>query len=188
MSLKRYMCIDLSMLGAILCGLEILNSAALRFFPGEVFTLSVVLPVTLIVMMRWGAYGLFHAVLGGLVYCICNRGGLHTYLIYMLGNACIAATLIWFRKIGKEAVRQSALNTVLFALTGYLAMNMGRAAVASALEGISVLPLLIRYLSVDTLSTVIGIVAVLVARRQNGLFEDQRQYLLRIQEEGRQHA
>ena len=103
MSLKRYMCIDLFILGAILCGLEFLNSLALQYFPGEVFTLSVVLPITLIVMMRWGAYGVLHAVVGGLVYCIFNQGGPSTYLIYTLGNACIALNLVWFKKIGKEA-------------------------------------------------------------------------------------
>ncbi len=188
MSLKRYMCIDLTILGAILCGLEFLNSLALQYFPGEVFTLSVVLPISLIVMMRWGAYGVLHAVVGGLVYCIFNQGGPSTYLIYTLGNACIALNLVWFRKIGKEAVRKSALYTVLFALSGYVAMNVGRAILAAVLEGMPFVALLVRYLSVETLSTVIGIVAVLIARRQNGLFEDQKHYLLRIQEEGRQHA
>ena len=188
MSLKRYMCIDLFILGAILCGLEFLNSLALTYFPGEVFTLSVVLPITLIVMMRWGAYGVLHAVVGGLVYCIFNQGGLSAYVIYTLGNACIALNLIWFKKIGKEAVRQSILYTVLFALSGYVAMNIGRAAFAATLEGMPFAALTVRYLSVESLSTLIGVVVVLIARRQNGLFEDQKHYLLRIQEEGRQHA
>ena len=188
MSLKRYMCIDLAILGAILCGLELLNSAALQYFSGEVFTLSVVLPISAIVMMRWGAYGILHAAIGGIVYSICNHGGVSAYFAYILGNACIAINLVWFQKIGKAAVRQSALYTVLFVGSGYLAMNLGRAAIAAIWEGMPFIALVVRYLSVESLSAVIGIVAVLIARKQNGLFEDQVQYLLRIQEEGRQHA
>lgn len=188
MSFVKYKTIDLIVWGVIVCALEALSRVSLDFFPGEAFAFSVTLPVALIVIIRWGAWGVLHASLGGLTYALANGGTLENCLIYVFGNAFLAGNLLWLKRPGKSVLQKTPLYSALYVLTGYALMNLGRAIIASPLMGMTFFPLVSRYFSVEALSAVIALVAVFVARRQNGVFEDQKAYLLRVQKEVRQHA
>lgn len=189
-SRERYRATDLLIFALILGVLETVNRLALNVFPGEVFTLSVTLPVTLIVFMRWGAWGLLHAALGGLVYAIANGGTIVNILTYALGNLAAAFTLLLFQFPGRERIRTSAGLTALYAAVGYFSMNLGRAAISAVMTHLGFVGILIRFLSVESLSAVIACVILWIARRQDGVFEDQDQYLRRLasEEEAKKHA
>ncbi len=99
------------------------------------------------------------------------------------------------RTSGKERIREDSFLTVIFGLTVQLLMQLGRAAVAFALLRASpgsapagtqsiagALSFCIGFITTDALSGFFTAVILWIARRQDGLFEDQKHYLLRIQE------
>ena len=122
---KQYVIIDMIILALVLCVLEAASRWALDFFRREIFTISIVLPMTLIAMMRHGAVGTALAALGGAVYCMLNHAQAGIYIVYIVGNMFIAANLLWFRNSGKQKVVQSKGRIALYVLTGYLLINLG---------------------------------------------------------------
>ena len=208
LTFRQYRQMDLTVFGAMLVVAEaLIVLAATRWFPAEAYTVSIVAAVTSIVLMRWGPWAAIHAVLGGLVYCFVSGGQPGQYLIYCAGNLFALLALLWFRipgkdrtsgsdrTSGKERIREDGFLTVIFGLTVQLLMQLGRAAVAFALLRASpgsapagtqsiagALSFCIGFVTTDALSGFFTAVILWIARRQDGLFEDQKHYLLRIQE------
>ena len=208
LTFRQYRQMDLTVFGAMLVVAEaLIVLAATRWFPAEAYTVSIVAAVTSIVLMRWGPWAAIHAVLGGLVYCFVSGGQPGQYLIYCAGNLFALLSLLWFRipgkdrtsgsdrTSGKERIREDGFLTVVFGLTVQLLMQLGRAAVAFALLRASpgsapagtqsiagALSFCIGFVTTDALSGFFTAVILWIARRQDGLFEDQKHYLLRIQE------
>ena len=164
----------------VLCVLEWAGRMALNVFPRELFTISVVLPVALIAMMRHSAPGVLISAIGGLVYCKVNGAEWDVYLIYILGNSFIALNLLWFKKPGKERIRQSTGLIVLYVISGYILMDLGRSILAFIMGYGPFFAIMARYFTTDTLSAVMSLIIVLIARRQDGVFEDQMHYLERL--------
>ena len=179
---KQYRGIDLAIFAAILALTEFLIvKAAKSWFPDELYTVSVTAAVTAIVMMRWGPFAGLHAALGGLVYTWVSGGNAQQFVIYIVGNGLSMAALLLFKAFGKEKIRKSFLLTLLFALTVVVAMQIGRGLVAMIFgSGIGVIW---KFMSTDALSDLFTMVVVWVASRLDGIFEDQKHYLLRQQKE-----
>ena len=184
MSLAQYKTIDLTIFAAIVTALEIITRLALNFSPGEIFSFSSTLAVTLIVFVRWGKWGLIHAVLGGLAYTLINQADTKTIAIYCIGNLGISLALLVLKKFPHDKIRQSLDLRVLYCLVGFLGMCIARTVMAFILEGsISIVDYFIRYFSVDALNGVITVIVISIAAKQDGVLEDQLSYLYRISEE-----
>ncbi len=182
LSLKQYRNIDLCILLAMLVGAEVLiNIAARVWFPAEAYILSPMTAVVCIVMMRWGAYAAVHAVGGGLALCVVSGASAEQYVIYCVGNCFGLLALLLFRAWEKEKIRSKIPLTVLFVVTAFCGVQLGRWAVGFAFGG--GFGDIVRLVATDSLSLVFSIVTVLLARRIDGLFEDQVAYLLRTQAE-----
>lgn len=181
-SLRQYRNGDLAVLAGLLAISQILISlAATKWFPGELYVISPVAVVTAVVMMRWGLWAAIHAVLGGVLHVLLTGGGWQHYIIYGVGNLAALAALLFFRIFGKERVRTGGFLSVVFALTVQLLMLLCRAALALALGyGLTAS---LGFITTDLLSTLFTGVAIWAVRRADGVFEDQKHYLLRIQEE-----
>jgi hypothetical protein len=82
---------------------------------------------------------------------------------------------------GKEKIRKDAFLSVTFAIGTQLFMQLGRAGIA-ALMGHPA-DVCIRFITTDVLSCLFTAVIIWIVRRVEGLFEDQKLYLLRIQQE-----
>jgi hypothetical protein len=176
---KQYVIIDMIILALVLCVLEAASRWALDFFRREIFTISIVLPMTLIAMMRHGAVGTALAALGGAVYCMLNHAQAGIYIVYIVGNMFIAANLLWFRNSGKQKVVQSKGRIALYVLTGYLLINLGRSVMAAAMGYPDIIAVAVRYFTTDALSAVMAFIILLIAKKQDGVFEDQTEYLKR---------
>jgi hypothetical protein len=164
----------------ILCALEWASRMALNIFPDQSFTISIVLPIALIGMMRHGALGVLLAAVGGLVYCITNGAESNVYFIYILGNSFIAFNLFWFKKLGKENIRERIGLVILYVISGYILINLGRSISALILGNTPFFPTAVRYFTTDALSAVMSVIIVLIARKQDGVFEDQMIFLKRL--------
>ena len=146
----------------------------------NIFAVAVAAMVAL-VMMRWSGWAAIHAALGGVLYALVAGGSWQHILIYGVGNLLSLAALLMLKGLGKEKVRGDALLTILFALLTQILMQLGRCAVA-ALLGYPA-EFLIGFITTDLLSALFCTVIVWSIRRIEGLFEDQKHYLLRIQRE-----
>lgn len=177
-SFNIYRTTDLIVFTFIACALEYLNVFVFKnFFSSELYTLSIMLPITLIVMHRWNAYAFVPAILTGLVYCIANKAqNPATYITYIAGNCFIMINLVWHKAVGKKKLEKNILFQILYTVTGYVLMSVGRAGIAAIFEG-SFFANLKTFLIADEISGVIGTIIVIVAARQKDLFKDQKEYL-----------
>lgn len=181
---KQYRSIDLTIMGIILLVCEFLTTtAATRWFPNELYTLSPTLTVVCIVMMRWNGYAAIHALLGGFVYCFASGAQDKQIIIYCIGNCFALVALVLFKVLGKEKIRSKFYFTLLFTLTAFFGAQIGRWIVSIAFGG--TIDLLGVFVSADIITLLFTVVVVLISRKADGLFEDQKSYLIRTEEERR---
>ena len=182
MTLKQYRNLDLFLFAVMLIISEsLIVNAAIRWFPDQLYTVSVCAAIVSIVLMRWGPWAAIHAIVDSLVYCFWAGGSPKQYLIYGIGNLFSLISLLMFRLFGKERIRENVLLTLLFAVCTQLFMQMGRACVSFVMgapvsTGFS-------FITTDALSGLFTMVIVWIASRLDGVFEDQISYLLRVQKE-----
>lgn len=180
MTLAQYRSVDITLFALLLAVFEsIITLAATGWFPGQLYTVSLTPALCAIVLMRWGGWAGLHALLGGGVFALVSGGTLRQLAIYALGNLACLLTLPVLRGTGKERIRSDKLLTLLFALGVCLLMQLGRAAAALAMG--TEPGLCAGFFTTDALSALFAMVIVSLARRLDGLFEDQKCYLLRCQ-------
>ena len=181
-SVGEYRAIDLVCFALMLALFEpVLHFAATRLFPAEPYTVSAVAALTAIVMMRWGPWAAIHAVFGGVLACFLAGARLDQYLIYGVGNLLSLLSLLLLRAWGKEETRKDALQSMGFALVTALLMQLGRAMLALVTgNGLGVC---LGFFTTGVITDLFTVVVVWIARRLDGIFEDQIHYLLRIQRE-----
>lgn len=193
---EQYRAIDLTIMGVILAVCEFLTAnAAAKWFPNELYALSPTVAIVCIVMMRWGGYAAIHAVVGGLVYCLTLGGDWRQFITYCVGNCFMLIALAWFRffgkdekgakgfKLGKEKVRSRYYFTLLFTISAFLGAQIGRFAISVAFGGSFSFGAFWTFLANDVITLLFSVVVVLISRRVDGLFEDQKSYLIRTEEE-----
>lgn len=184
-TLAQYRTADLCTLGAILAVCEyIMTRAAAGWFPGELYTVSVTAAMSAIVLMRWGGWGLLHASLGGAVFWLASGGSGKQLAIYGLGNLFCGLLLPALRGQRQQRIRCDALLTMLFALAVVVSMDLGRAVVALALG--APIRSCLGFFTTDALTGLFTLVVVSLARKLDGVFEDQKSYLLRCQQQRQQ--
>ena len=181
-SWKEYRAIDLSIMALMLAVFEFLIVTAASFwFPDQLYTVSLAAAVTSIVYMRWGVWGGIHAAEAGAVYCLFSGGTPGQFVIYCAGNLFSLFAVILLRAVGKEKVRTGHLS-LLFPLLVLLLMHTGRACAAMLLQGAGPL-VVVNFFTTDSLSYLFTFVIIWIARKLDGVYEDQKHYLLRIHAE-----
>ena len=185
-SFKQYRAIDLCIWVVILLIFEFVTAtAAARWFPEELYTLSQTTAVLCIVMMRWGGYAVLHAVAGGAAFCLASGGSAEQFAVYCIGNCFALAALALFKAADKEKVRSKAYLTAIFTLIAFCGAQLGRWLVSLVFG--APLNSLIMFFATDSLTLLYSVVVVLVARRVDGLYEDQKSYLVRTESERKRH-
>lgn len=182
-SIEQYRDIDLTIFLLILLVIEyVVQRAAGSWYPGELYTVSVTASVTGIVMMRWGSFGAIHAVAGAVVYVLATGGGAKQLIVYCIGNLFSLFMLFFFRNDGKKKIKDNILLTLLYAVGVQILMQTGRGLVAMPLFGTGI-ETVSKFILIDALSTLFTGVVICIAGRLDGVFEDQRAYLERMNQE-----
>lgn len=188
LTLQQYRTIDLLLFAAMLAIFEFL---IVRFATGSMFgTVSLAAALTTIVYMRWDWWGGLHAALAGALFCFyygqvaaaSQTIDWRDYLTYIVGNLFSLLAVAALQRLGKERVRQSVWLSLGFGLAVVLLMQGGRMLVALTL-GKTPDVLIRSYFLYDSLSILFTLVITWIVRRLDGVFEDQKHYLLRLQEE-----
>lgn len=181
-SLGQYRAIDLTIMMVVQAISQVaIHFAATVLYADQLYVVSPVGAVVALVMMRWSGWAAVHALLGGVLYALVAGGSWQHILIYGIGNLFSVAALLMLKGLGKERIRKDALLTMIFAFCTQILMQLGRGAVA-ALLGYPA-DLCIRFITTDLLSCLFCVVIVWSCRRVEGLFEDQKHYLLRMARE-----
>ncbi len=182
LSFQQYRTIDLALFAAILFVTEFLIvKASTVWYADQLFSVSVVGAVTAIVLMRWGWWGVIHMILGGVTIVLASHGSGEQLVIYCIGNLFALLALLPLKRLGCERIRLDVFLSVGFGMLTLLLMQLGRALMALSL-GTSFTDCL-GFFTMDTLSLLFTGVIVWIARRRDGIFEDQKHYLLRVREE-----
>lgn len=191
LTLGEYRAIDLTILALMLALFE---GLIIRFATGSFYgTVSLAAAVTAIVYMRWSWWGAIHAALSGALFCLyysmlpgAQSVTWRDYAIYMGGNLVSLLAVFVLHKVGKERVRESALGSLGFGLGVIALMQGGRMAIALAL-GRAASTVVWDHFLYDSLSILFTLVVIWIVRRLDGVFEDQKHYLLRLQEESQRN-
>ncbi len=182
-SLAQYRTIDLSILTGLMAISQFAIHLAINRWQAQHtgYIVSPVAAVVALVMMRWSPWAAIPAALGGVILTFLSGGTTEQMLIYGGGNLLSMAALLYLRAIGKERVRTNAALSLIFAILVQLLMQFGRAGVALLLG--HPLPACWDFITTDAMSILFTLVIIWIVRRVEGLFEDQKHYLLRVQQE-----
>ena len=175
----QYRRIDLALFALLMAVCEyVIVHAANWWFPQQPFMVSLAGPLTAIVYMRWGYWGAIHAVEAGAVYCLFSGATGEQYIIYCGGNLLSLLAVLVLNRAGKERMRTGWAGLGFAALV-LLLMQGGRALAAFILGAEpAALP---RFFTTDSLSYIFTFVIIWIAQKLDGIYEDQKHYLLRIQ-------
>ena len=179
---KQYRNIDVGILCGVTAVFEaIATLATSKWFAGQPMAISITLALILIAMHRWGPYAAMVAVVGGAVFCITSSASPQHFLIYCIGNLFALSSLLYFKLFGKESVRGSFLKTLLYASSAYVMTAVGRFLVSLIFGG--GFSDLVGFLASDILSLLFAVVILSVLKGMDGLIEDQKAYLFRLERE-----
>ncbi len=180
LTFNQYRIINMAMLTVAFGLMEsLICKGAYVWFPELPYTLSLAVVFIALEMMRWGAFAAVSALVSGLVFCIASGASADQFLIYCIGNLLSLVALLLLRFVGYERVRKSAGLTIMYVVLVYLLLELGRWGVSIILG--NDLRLLVHFLTTDSLSGVFAVVVVLISRQADGLFENQRSYIRRLE-------
>ncbi len=186
---KQYKAIDISILSGLLLIFEALSVyASSHWFSHSGVSLVPLISLTplvlMIMMMRWSEFAFVGAIVGGLSYCFACGGEPEQYLVYCLGNLFGILSLLIINKLGKDAVRGRLAYLIPISISTYLFITVGRWLVSLIFAPtIETLP---GFISTDIISLVVMIVGVIALRKSDGILEDQKSYLIRLDRERRE--
>ena len=180
LTFKQYRSADLTIFAFLTVVFEALVTlGATKWFPGQMYSVTIVYAMFVLVLMRWGAPAGVVAFLSGVSYCMALKATLPMYVIVCGGNL-FGLLALFLHKMGKQKIRDSVGWSILYVFASFACISVGRLLISLAFE---LQKEVIQYILYDVLSAVFAVVVVLVCRKQNGLFEDQKHYLLRVDAE-----
>lgn len=179
-SYGQYRLADIMVFLLIMCVCEAVNIFAAKFwFQGMLFTISVMLLVSLVMLIRWNWLGIIFPIADGLLYCWMNGASASQFAIYALGNSFICLIWFLFKLLPKEKLVSGWYFTILYAILGYLLLLLGRATVAACF-GLSFSEVFVSMLTGEALNLAFAVIGLLILRLFNGMLVDQKKYLIKI--------
>lgn len=179
---EQYRTLDMTIFTIVLLVFETITTIATNtWFAAQPVAISISLALICVVMMRWGARAGILAVAGGFAFCLASHATMEQYLIYCIGNLFALSALLLFKRYKKETIRKSVPKLSLFVLIAYLGMAFGRFLISLFFGGEWMT--LVVYLTTDIISLLFAEVVLLLLRNTDGMIEDQKAYLLRVERE-----
>ena len=182
LTFKQYRNIDLTILSIFLIISEAVTTVATNtWFAAQPIAISTTIVFICIFMMRWSWLAAIPAVLGGLVFSIASGANIEQILIYSVGNLATLATLMWFKVWKKDDIRLGTFKLFFFTSSVYILAQIGRWIISLAFGGS--LWNLVGYIASDIISLLFAVVLMFILRKVDGMIEDQKAYLLRLDRE-----
>ena len=187
LTFKQYRNIDLGIMSILLIISEAVTTLATnKWFAAQPVAISSTLLFICIFMMRWNGYAAIAAVLGGAVFCIASGATLEQFVIYAGGNLLSLLALLWFKVYRKDDVRLGSFKLSFFTITVYLLRQLGRWLNTLAFGG--GLWNIVGYITSDVISLLFAVIILFLLRGVDGMIEDQKAYLFRLERERKEKA
>ena len=187
LTFKQYRNIDLGIMSILLIISEAVTTLATnKWFAAQPVAISSTLLFICIFMMRWNGYAAIAAVLGGAVFCIASGATLEQFVIYAGGNLLSLLALLWFKVYKKDDVRLGSFKLSFFTISVYLLMQLGRWLISLAFGG--GLWNIVGYITSDVISLLFAVIILFLLRGVDGMIEDQKAYLFRLERERKEKA
>lgn len=182
MSFKQYRSIDILILFILygICEFGIIKIGSSMI--DQPYIISLMLPILLIVIMRWDVYSIYQAIGSAIFFVLIQHGDIKQTIVYLLGNIGVWMIAVPLRKFGKERITSNVFNCMVYVLVGAILMEVFRY-IGMLIMYQSGIGALVRLFATDALSIVFGIMVILVVRNLDGVFMDQKTYLLNLQKE-----
>ena len=190
-SFKQYRTNDIVILTIMTAFFEsLLCIATNSWFVLQAMSVSITLAMTCIVAFRWGGFAVIPSFVGSMAYCITynlisekDLSG-QQILTYCCGSVFCLIAIPLLIKLGKENVRKDFVKRSALAVIIYILIAVGRCLFALMFgENVEALS---AYFTVDILSLLFAIVVLTVTKDLDGMLEDQKAYILRIDRERRE--
>lgn len=178
-TLSEYRAGDITIFTVLMIVVEFLAIKGIVWF-SEIYAISLFLALILIVMRRWKLWAIVPMLASAITVCAVNKAEFYVYVIHIIGNLFVLLAMIWF-KIAKNNFKEGHY-LILYSLSAYVLMCFGKSFIGF-LYGEKFTTLFIGFLGVNALNVVIAIIVLFIVRKLDGVFEDQIEYLKRVQEE-----
>jgi len=187
LTFKQYRNIDLGIMSILLIISEAVTTLATnKWFAAQPVAISSTLLFICIFMMRWNGFAAIAATLGGAVFCIASGATLEQFVIYAGGNLLSLLALFWFKVYKKDEVRLGSFKLTFFTVSVYLLMQLGRWLISLAFGG--GLWNIVGYITSDVISLLFAVIILFLLRGVDGMIEDQKAYLFRLERERKEKA
>lgn len=179
LTIKKFMMFDLIVLTIIAVIVDIVG-----FFASKTDLKFLYVALSVIVMMiayiRWDFKAFVIPLVIVILHMILYRGGtLLTQTVYALSIFSVGLSMIWFKLVKRDQIKEEVLLLTGYFVTGYLALFLFQAW-ASYLSGeVQWVTLLIRH----SVNFILGWVVLFIASKQEDLLVGMKAYLLRSIEE-----
>lgn len=182
---KQYRSIDLVMLCIITALFESIACLATnQWFVLQAMSVSITLTIVCITAFRWGKLAVLPSLVGSVAYCFISGASFKQLVIYCCGSFfCIFAVPI-LDKLGKENIRTDFVKRSAFATLTYILVVLGRWLVSLLFE--LSFNSLMTFFTVDILSLLFAVVVLTLVKGLDGILEDQKAYLIRLDKERRE--
>ncbi len=181
-SFNTYKYFDIIIFTLLIIFFEWFSMKGLAIFNG-MYYLSLFLVLSLITMLRWKWFAIIPIFAAGLTRAIVACGGIDVnyILMYAFGNLFSLIAILWVYRFKENITKNHYL--LLFVLTGFFGYCIGQTIFGSIIFNKNFIDLLISIASVESLNAIISFIVILIASRQKGLLEDQKEYVLKTQQE-----
>jgi hypothetical protein len=176
LTIRKFMTIDLIVLSVMALVVDIIgyyaSKSALVFF-----YVSLSIPIMMIAYVRWGIKGISINVLAILVYTVMYQNfDLVPMLLYAVSVLSVAMSMIWFKIVKKNHIKDEFLLLTLYYLTGYLALFIIQAVSQLIISNeIQWITLTARH----SINFLLGWVILFIASKQQDFMVDMNAYLLK---------
>ena len=181
-SFNAYKSFDITIFTLLTIFFEWFSMKGLSIFNG-MYYISLFLVLSLIVMLRWKWYAVIPMIAAGVTRALVAKNGIdiNYILMYAGGNLISILSIIWIYQFKENITKNHYL--LLFVLTGFFGYCVGQTLFGAIIFNRNFIDLLISIASVESLNAIISFIVILIASRQKGLLEDQKEYIKKTQQE-----
>lgn len=190
MSFRTYRAIDIAIFITVLAVGELLISyASNAWFKINSLGVSIVFPLLIIISMRWSGWVVIPAALGGALTCIFSQlsGGqslsVNFVIISEAGSLSVLLSVVWFYFVGKKRTADSWFLSLLFVTTMYIINCIAKSTATAIIEVQPFFGCVISYFTRESVTLLFAALVTLIVRRLDGVFEDQKAYLIRLEKQ-----
>lgn len=183
-SVEKYRYFDMVLLTILAIVAQIMGDLLHDALPGAGFYLNFSILVALVAIIRWGKWGSLVFVISGLPMLFLHHGNIiESILLYPFANAFIIFTCLIFRVVDRDHIKDTAWNLLVYCVTAYLFISIGKGIVTYFLAGGFIIKNIVYYFLTQLFNMIMVFIILLLIKSKAGLLDNMHMYLLKYNQE-----